>query len=119
MKCATQTTVYAFATSAATTKTAYSVPVLNASPCLGTQDVILSSGENSTANTLDTNQTSLITTLQTDSSALKAWSGVGGSVPNTDVLAAQSIIFGVTFAALCVIWGLKRLMAIFRTPDHE
>lgn len=158
--CVTATTIYAYATSGTTTKTAYNVPVVSGSvpPCSGL--VVLSQTEYAayqtgltTLATVQSTQASQSTTLtnlngtvtgygttinglqgsvttdvasiasmQNDIALIKggaaAFTGVAGT-PNPDVIAAQSMLFGVMFTAAALIWGGKKVLSQFRSHTGD
>lgn len=128
MKCGVPTSAYACSNAAGTTCTKVAFTAINLSAnttCAASEFVILSQPEYASLSASVTSstsangtQTASITSLQTDVNLLKAWSGVGSSVPNTDVLAAQSVLFAATFATLAVVWGVRRVFDQFKVA-HE
>lgn len=146
MKCATLTTVYSCNSASGTSciKVTSILPVVNANTTCAAADYVLllkpeydtlvtntataqttATNANSTANTANTaatnaqSATSGISAIQADVNLLKAWSGVGASVPNTDVLQAESLLFAAIFTSAVIVWGVKRVFNLFNTQSHE
>ena len=116
--CATNTTIYAFATSGTNTKTGYAVPILSGSPPCATL-VVMTQAEyaatttaTQTNTTQDTSIAGHTTSINNLQAAVVALQGGGGYSVNPDVITAETTIFGIVLGAAAVIWGLKQ---VYRT----
>lgn len=66
-------------------------------------------------------QDSTISALATDLSGVKSavitlqgsTGGVSSSTPNPEIIQAEGVIFAATLAALCAVYGLKRIYRMF------